>query len=121
MGVEAGRIMIQKINDRVRKNESFAFETTFSDKMYKKKIKNWKSNGYQIIIYYLKLPSVDVAIDRVRMRVERGVHNVPEKTIIRRFERSWINFQEVYKSLVDSWTVFDSSGQHPVSIENSEK
>ena len=120
MGVEAGRIMLQKIDKCVVKNESFAFETTLSGKLYKKRIKSWKSKGYEIIIYYLKLPSVEIAIERVKLRVAEGGHNVPEKDIRRRFERSWINFQEVYKSLVDSWTVFDSSGQHPVSIENLE-
>jgi predicted ABC-type ATPase len=98
-----------------------SFSVRLAFKLYEKKIKSWKSKGYEIIIYYLKLPSVEIAIERVKLRVAEGGHNVPEKDIRRRFERSWINFQEVYKSLVDSWTVFDSSGQHPVSIENSEK
>jgi predicted ABC-type ATPase len=119
MGVEAGRIMLQKINDCVQKNESFAFETTFSGKLYEKKIKTWKSMGYEIIIYYLKLPSVDIAIERVKMRVKKGGHSVPEKDISRRFERSWINFQGLYQPLADSWTVFDSSGEEPVVIEGS--
>ena len=78
-------------------------------KLYKKKINAWKSKGYVIIIYYLKLPSVDIAIERVKMRVKKGGHNVPEIDIRRRFERSWINFQNLYKKLADSWTVFDSS------------
>ena len=65
--------------------------------------------GYEIIIYYLKLPSVDIAIERVKMRVKKGGHNVPEKDIRRRFERSWINFQKIYKSLADSWIIFDTS------------
>lgn len=119
MGVEAGRIMLQKINDCVNKNESYAFETTLSGKIYKKKIKSWKSKGYEIIIYYLKLPCVDIAIERVKMRVNRGGHNVPVKDIKHRFKRSWINFQELYKPLADSWTIFDSSGEEPVVIEKS--
>ena len=91
MGVEAGRIMIQKINESVKKGESFAFETTFSGKLYEKKIKSWKSKGYEIIIYYLKLPNVDIAVERVKLRVSQGGHDVPEKIIRRRFDRSWIN------------------------------
>jgi predicted ABC-type ATPase len=119
MGVEAGRIMLQKINECVDKKESFAFETTFSGKLYEKKIKSWKSKGYEIIIYYLKLPSVDIAIERVKLRVAEGGHNVPEEDIRRRFERSWINFQNIYKSIVDSWTVFDASEKIPIVIEES--
>jgi len=121
MGIEAGRIMLKKINECVLKNESFAFETTFSGKLYEKKIKNWKLKGYEIIIYYLKLPSVNMAIERVKLRVKKGGHDVPEKTIRRRFDRSWINFQEIYKALSDSWSVFDTSGNYPVIIEESEK
>ena len=55
------------------------------------------------------------------MRVNRGGHNIPEKDIRRRFKRSWINFQEKYKHLADSWTIFDSSGEEPVVIEESEE
>lgn len=120
MGVEAGRLMIQKINECVQKNESFAFETTFSGKMYEKKIKSWKSQGYQIIIYYLKLSSVDIAVERVRLRVAQGGHEVPEDVIRRRFDRSWTNFQEIYKSLADSWIIFDTSEKEPVILEKSE-
>jgi predicted ABC-type ATPase len=112
--------MIKKIDECVKNDESFAFESTLSGKLYEKKIKSWKSRGYQIIIYYLKLPSVEIAIERVKMRVARGGHNVPEKTIRRRFDRGWINFQEIYKTLADSWIVFDTSGKAPIPIENSE-
>jgi predicted ABC-type ATPase len=119
MQVEAGRIMLHKIDEYVSKNMTFAFETTFSGKLYVEKIINWKSKGYEIIIYYLKLPSVDIAIERVKMRVERGGHNVPEKDIRRRFERSWLNFNNTYKSLADLWIVFDSSGNTPVIIDGS--
>ena len=66
MAIEAGRLMIQNIEMCVRKNESFAFETTLSGLSYSKKIENWKKKGYKIIIYYLKLPSVDIAIERVK-------------------------------------------------------
>lgn len=121
MGIEAGRLMLQKINECVDKNDSFAFETTFSGKLYEKKIKSWKSKGYEIIIYYLKLPSVEMAINRVKMRVAKGGHNVPEEDIRRRFDRSWTNFQEIYKPLADSWILFGTSEEDPVILEKSEK
>jgi len=121
MGIEAGRLMIQQVDECARKNESFAFETTLSGRGYEKKIKKWKHQGYEIIIYYLKLPSVDMAIERVKMRVAQGGHNVPEKDIKRRFDRSWANFNEKYKSLADSWIVFDTSGKEPVILDVSEE
>lgn len=120
MEIEAGRIMIRQINDYVKKNVSFAFETTLSGKGYERKIKEWKNQGYEIIIYFLRLPSVEFAIERVTLRVAKGGHNVPEIDIKRRFERSWSNFNEIYKKLADSWVVFDTSGDFPVIIDESE-
>ncbi len=113
--------MIQQINDCVRRGESFAFETTFSGKGYAEKIRNWKSFGYEVIIYYLKLPTVDFAIERVRLRVSQGGHNVPEDVIRRRYDRSWENFQNIYKQLADSWTLIDTTETLPVIIEESRR
>ena len=72
-----------------------------------------------MIIYYLKLPSVDLAIERVKLRVTQGEHIVPENVIRRRYDRSWENFQHIYKHLADSWTIFDTSGKVPVILEKS--
>jgi predicted ABC-type ATPase len=72
-----------------------------------------------MIIYYLKLPSVDLAIERVKLRVAQGGHNVPENVIRRRYDRSWENFQHIYKHLADSWTIFDTSGKVPIILEES--
>lgn len=49
-----------------------------------------------------------------------NVLDVPEQDITRRFERSWINFQQIYKPLADSWIVFDTSGNQPVILDESE-
>lgn len=121
MAIEAGRLMIQHINECVRKNESFAFESTLSGKVYLNKIKNWKLQNYEIIIYYLKLPSVELAIERVKIRVSQGGHNVPEQDIKRRFYKSWNNFQNIYSLLADYWIVFDTSGKIPIILNESEQ
>lgn len=65
----------------------------------------------------LKLSSLDLAIERVRSRVTQGGHDVPIQDIKRRFNRSWINFQNVYKELADTWSIFDTSEATPVVIE----
>lgn len=98
---------------------SFAFETTLSGMIYVKKINEMKAKSYKVIIYFLKLASVDLAIERVRLRVFNGGHNVPVMDIRRRFERSWMNFQKIYKHLADKWTIFDTSGDRPLIIERS--
>ncbi|MBW1720675.1 MAG: zeta toxin family protein [Deltaproteobacteria bacterium] len=118
--IKAAKIMIQQIDECIRKEESFAFETTLSGRRYIRKIKEMKSKGYDVVIYFLKLASVDLAIERVKMRVLQGGHNVPEKDIKRRFDRSWNNFEHVYKPLVDAWVVFDTSSYPPIIVDKSE-
>ena len=76
--------------------------------------------GYRIIIYFLNLPSVEIAIERVKLRVAQGGHNIAESVIRRRFDRSWMNFNLHYKPLADFWVVYDASGKIPVVIDQSE-
>jgi len=70
-----------------------------------------------IILYFLKLPDVEIAIKRVQLRVAEGGHHVPEDVIIRRYHRGWGNFQRYYKPLVDAWVTFDNSGEIPEVLE----
>ena len=118
--IKAGKFMLQQINECIQRGESFAFETTLSGKTYLNKIGEIKSKGYKVIIYYLKLATVELAIERVKLRVAQGGHNIPEHDIRRRFERSWINFQTLYKRLADSWIIFDTSGPQPKIIDKWE-
>jgi len=119
VALKAGKLMIQQMSEAVSKGESFAVETTFSGMDYSNRINNWKSAGYYIIVYYLKLQSVELAIERVKLRVSKGGHNIPEDVIKRRYERCWYNFQQTYKYLADVWTVFDNSGKMPVILDDS--
>lgn len=117
--LEAGRLMLDRIDAFASAGESFAFETTLSGRTYASRIGHWRRNGYRIVILYLWLESVDLAIERVKTRVREGGHNVPEEDIRRRYERGWSNFNGVYKPLADRWTVFDNSGERPIIIEES--
>ncbi|MFP4583812.1 MAG: AAA family ATPase [Desulfococcaceae bacterium] len=119
VAIRAGRMMLRQIDDCVRRKESFAFETTFSGQGYVAKITKWREMGYQIMMFYLKLPTAEFAVNRVRHRVSMGGHDVPEAVIRRRFQKSWDNFQNIYKNLADSWIVFDTSGELSKIIEQS--
>ena len=63
-------------------------------------------------LYYLRLPSPEVAIVRVRQRVAMGGHHIPEETIKRRFYSGWNNFQRVYEELADESAVW-GNGEIP--------
>jgi predicted ABC-type ATPase len=107
--VRAGRLMLQEIHRRVRRGESFAFETTLSSRMYARLIPRWQAAGYHVKLIFLSLPSADLAVARVAARVAAGGHNVPEPVIRRRFESGLRNFRDVYRPLVDSWALYDNA------------
>lgn len=115
--VRAGRIMLAMIDDYVRKGESFAFETTLSGRGYARLIPTWQAQGYQVLLYFLRLPTPEMAIARVRNRVREGGHNIPEDVVRRRHAAGWRNFEQVYKELVDEWVLYDCTGTVPLLIE----
>lgn len=119
--VKAGRLMLQEIAHCTAQGESFAFETTLSGLAYLRHIREWKGLGYHIGLFFLTLPSAEMAIARVAERVKQGGHNIPEDVIRRRFISGRRNFDAYYRSAVDAWACYDNSGDEPVMIEWGEK
>ncbi len=110
VAVQAGRLMLKMIHDCVEKKENFAFETTLSGRGFARMIPLWQKEGYLVKLFFLRLPTPEMAIARVRQRVIEGGHNVPEQTIGRRFDSGWNNFNSIYKDLADKWVIHENSG-----------
>src|SRR3569832_2339522 len=115
----AGRIMLTEIQRRVRKHESFAFETTLSGHVYARMIPEWRRSDYRVRLIFLGLPNPEVAISRVAMRVAQGGHNVSSTVIRRRFDAGRRNFTDVYMRLVDKWEWYDNSGNAPQLVSEA--
>ncbi len=80
----AGRLMLQEINLHVRRGDDFGFETTLSGRSYLSLIRRLKQRGYKVHFFFLMVPTVDLAVTRVRRRVLQGGHDVPEPIVRRR-------------------------------------
>ena len=113
--------MLEEIDECVASGQSFAFETTLSGKGYLRKIALWQQLGYQVKLWFLSLPSEDIAISRVAERVVQGGHNIPEQVIRRRFKSGLENFHERYSKVVDSWALYDNYLRPPKLIDWSKK
>lgn len=106
---EAGRIMLERINTLLRQNHNFSFETTLATKSYKAKILEAQKRGFQVILLFFWLRSPELAIERVKLRVSEGGHNIPEEVIRRRYFRGIVNLFERYIGVCDEWIVADNS------------
>ena len=70
---------------------------------------------------FLMLQNVEIAIERVATRVAQGGHDVPKMVIRRRYIAGLRNFNEIYKGLVDVWTLYDNSGEVPMKLEKGSR
>ena len=111
--IHAGRLMLEQIHSLANRCVDFGFETTLSGKTYVKLLKEMKEGGYLIHIFFLWIPNAELAVERIKLRVRNGGHHIPEAIVRRRFSRSLPNFLRFYKPLVDSWAIFDNSGDIP--------
>lgn len=106
---EAGRIMLNRIKELLSQNENFAFETTLSTRSYKNKIVEAKEKGYRVILLFFWLQNIELAKERVKIRVSEGGHNIEPDVIERRYLKGIKNLFEIYLPIVDGAFIFDNS------------
>ena len=115
VAVEAGRIMLQRIDELLRKKEDFAIETTLATRSYAQTIKRARESGYNVTLVYFWLVSPELAIQRVKNRVAEGGHHIPEDVIRRRYKKGVKNLFELFIPICDYWIIIDNS-QTPYNI-----
>jgi predicted ABC-type ATPase len=116
----AGRLMLEEIESLARHGADFGFETTLSGRSHQRVIRGLKQRGYAVHLFYLSLPSVELALSRVRGRVIQGGHHVPDAVVRRRFDRSIRNFLVHYRPLANNWIFYDNSASAPIIIASEE-
>ncbi len=109
VSIEAGRIMLHRIDDLLVKNENFAFETTLSSKIFKNKIHQAKKQGYTITLLFFWLQNIELAKERVKTRVLEGGHNIDPSVIDRRYKGGINNLFNIYLPILESVLIFDNS------------
>jgi len=106
---EAGRIMLRRLRELATERADFAFESTLAGRSVLRFLESLSRLGYEAHVFYLWLPSPDLAVARVRTRVAAGGHDVPEPVIRRRFWRSLANFYHRYRTAATTWRLYNGS------------
>lgn len=117
MQLTASKLMIKRLRDLLKKERSFAFETTASGTNYIKYLQAAREKKYQISLLFLWLSSPDLAIKRVQHRVAQGGHNIPKDTIIRRYYLGMKNLVNEYLNVADSAMIIDNSSSGKLIAE----
>lgn len=115
---EAGRIMIERVNHLLKNKESFALETTLATRSYKSKLIWAQENGYTVKLLFFWLPTIEMAVERVAVRVSEGGHHIPKDVIARRYKRGIANLFKIYLPLSSEWIIFDNSKNQLEEIAN---
>ena len=116
----AGRTVLERIAEFTAVRSDFAFETTLAGRTYVPLLRKIKQTGFRLHMFYLWIPSPELALFRIRDRVETGGHNVPERDVRRRFGRTLTNLFCLYRPLLDTLRFFDNSSDEPRLIFKDE-
>ncbi len=110
VSLTAGRIMLGRIHEHLKNDETFAIETTLATFGYVNLVKEAQARGYKVTLLFLFLDSQDLAVQRVDTRVKEGGHDIPIEVIRRRYEKGLHNFFNLYIQVVDDWILVNNSG-----------
>lgn len=96
-------------------HQTIDVETVLSTDKFRKLVAHAKSRGFTVNLIYVYLDSVELNIERVRTRVRKGGHDVPEDRIRARRLRSFDQFGWFFTE-ADRVDVFDNSGATPTRV-----
>lgn len=113
--------MLKRINELLNEEITFAFETTLATKSYKSKILEAQKKGYTVTLLFFWLQNMDLAIERVKTRVQEGGHNIEKNVIKRRYKNGITNLFSIYIDIVDEVLIFDNSSVKPDLIADKLK
>jgi predicted ABC-type ATPase len=116
VALEAGRIMLHRVDELLGRGATFALETTLATRLYQQKIRAAQQQGYTVVLLYFWLSSPQLAQERVKTRVLEGGHFIAPEVIDRRYWLGITCLFDKYISLVDKAFIFDNSSGKPVLL-----
>lgn len=100
------RLLERAIAERL----DYAFESTLGASTLPRLLAGAAAEGFEVRIWYAGLSSTELHLARVRARVARGGHDIPEADIRRRYEHSRLNLIALLPHLT-ALRVYDNSEQ----------
>lgn len=114
--IEAGRLMLQRIEELLERNATFSIETTLATRSYLNLVHRAQRQSYRVSLLYFWLNSPELAMQRVAERVSKGGHDIPETVIRRRYKAGMNNLFKLFMPAVDYWAIYDNSSVDRIKI-----
>lgn len=109
VAIDAGRLMLKRIEELLDRGETFSIETTLATKSYISLVRRAQAKGYRVSVLFFWLKTPELASQRVAERVQKGGHNIREDIIRRRYAAGISNLFRLYMREVDYWSIHDNS------------
>jgi len=109
VALAASEIMLKRMEKLAQGRVSFGLESTRAARSLAGRLRDLIATGYEFHLFYLWLPSADLAVARVADRVRMGGHNIPAETVRRRYYAGLSNFFQLYQPLATNWRMYDNS------------
>ena len=121
MAIQAGRLMLKRIEELLSRNETFSIETTLATRSYINLVHRAQAKGYRVNLIFFWLRTPELAIQRVAERVQHGGHSIPEDIIRRRYVTGINHLFHLFITEVDYWGIYDNSEQPRKKIASGSK
>jgi predicted ABC-type ATPase len=106
--LQAGREALRLIEQAVTEQQSFVYETTLSSHQSINLLRRVRMSAFRIQLVFVALDNADLHVQRVRDRVAKGGHDIPETVIRRRYDVAFDNLT-VILPLCDEVAIFNNS------------
>lgn len=113
--LEAVRRIEAWLEASIGAHQTVGVETVLSTDKYRRLVTEAKQREFAVRLIFVMLSSPDLSVQRVRLRVEKGGHDVPEASIRRRWNRS-LSQLPWFLEQADQAAIFDNSGAVPQLI-----
>lgn len=107
--LKAGKEFFIRMQKNVENKNNILIESTLSGIYLKRMIPGFQRNKYSVSIVFVFVDSVSVCLNRIKERILKGGHNVPDEDVIRRFKKSNDNFWNYYRNIADDWYLYSNS------------
>lgn len=99
----------------IEAHQTVGVETVLSTSKYRRLVELAKTKGFEVRLIYVILRSPDLNVERVRLRVQKGGHDVPEAKIRERYVRS-LEQMPWFLAQADWAWILDNSMGRPLII-----